>query len=72
MPKNFITLLTLTLITIVAFVVVVLVQTAFKSTIPTTTQNQLEPINPTIDLSLIEELERAATASNNLKPANDN
>jgi cell division protein FtsN len=59
MPKNFVTILTLTLITLVGFVVVVLAQTAFKSELPEATQQQIEPLNPEIDLNLIEELENS-------------
>ena len=59
MSKNLITLLTLTLFVLVAFVFIFLYQTFFKSTIPETTQQQTEPLNPEIDQTLIEELEKS-------------
>ena len=59
MSKNFITILTLTLITSAAFVFVFLYQTAVESTIPEATQQQIEPLNPDIDLNLIEDLEKS-------------
>lgn len=57
MSKNLITVLTLTLITLVSFVVVQLYQTAFKTTTPKATQEQIKPLDPEIDLNLIDELE---------------
>lgn len=59
MSKNLITLLTLTLFILVASVFIFLYQTFFKSTIPETTQQQIEPLNPEIDQTLIEELEKS-------------
>ena len=57
MSKNLVTLLTLTLITLVGFVVVMLAQTAFKSDLPKATKQQIEPLNPDIDVNLIKDLE---------------
>lgn len=59
MSKNAVPLLILTLITITGIVAFTLIQTAFKSTITEITQQQLEPLNPEIDLTLIEELEKS-------------
>ena len=59
MSKNFITILTLTLITLAAFVFVFLYQTVFESTIPEATQQQIEPLSPDVDLNLIEDLEKS-------------
>lgn len=60
MPKNLVTLLTLTLITISVFVLVILAQVAFRSTIPEATQDQLTPLDPNLNESLIEELETSS------------
>lgn len=57
MSRNLITVLTLTLITLLSVVVVVLAQTFLKSTLPETTKKQIEPLDPTLNLELIEELE---------------
>lgn len=57
MSKNIVTILTLTLITIVSFVLVSLYQTVFKTKIPEATQQQIEPLDPEIDVGLLEELE---------------
>lgn len=59
MPKNFITLLTITLIILAIFVAIFLYQTISESTIPEATQEQFEPLNPELDLSLIEDLEKS-------------
>ncbi len=59
MSKNLITILTLTLITLVVIVITVLVETTFKSTIPQATQDQITPVNPNIDVNLLQELEKA-------------
>ena len=59
MSKNFITLLTLTLIIVAIFVAIFLYQTISKSTIPEATQKQIEPLNPELDLGLIEDLEKS-------------
>ncbi len=59
MSKNLITLLTLTLFILAAFGFVFLYQTLSESTIPEATQQQVEPLNPEIDLSVIEELEKS-------------
>ena len=59
MSKNFITLLTLTLIIVAIFVAIFLYQTISESTIPEATQKQIEPLNPELDLGLIEDLEKS-------------
>ncbi len=59
MSKNFITILVLTLITLVGFVVVVLAQTTLQSELPEATKQQVAPLNPEIDLNLIEDLENS-------------
>ena len=59
MPKNFITLLSITLIIIVIFVAISLYQTTSKSTIPEATQKQIEPLDPDLNLNLIEDLEKS-------------
>lgn len=59
MSKNFITLLTITLIIVAIFVAIFLYQTISKSTIPEATQKQIEPLNPELDLGLIEDLEKS-------------
>ncbi|MCH8820932.1 hypothetical protein IID23_00225 [Patescibacteria group bacterium] len=57
MSRNLITVLTLTLITLLSVVIVVLAQTFLKSTLPEATKKQIEPLDPTLNLELIEELE---------------
>lgn len=57
MSRNLVTVLTLTLITLLSIVVVVLAQTSLKSTLPEATKKQVEPLDPTLNLELIEELE---------------
>lgn len=59
MSRNLTTLLTLTLITVVTFMVLILSQVIFKSTIPQATQQQIELLNPTLDTGLIEDLEKS-------------
>ena len=59
MSKSAVPLLILTLLTIASIVTFTLIQTAFKSTVPKATQQQLEPLDPEIDLTLIEELEKS-------------
>lgn len=59
MPKNFITLLSITLIIVVIFVAISLYQTTSKSTIPEATQKQIEPLDPDLNLNLIEDLEKS-------------
>ena len=59
MSKNFITLLTITLIIVVIFVAIFLYQTASDSTIPEATQEQIESLNPELDLDLIGDLEKS-------------
>ena len=57
MSRNLIPILTLALIIVVIFVVVLLAQATLQTTIPEATQKQIEPLNPNLDISLIEELE---------------
>ena len=57
MSRNLIPILTLALIIVVSFVVVLLAQATLKTTIPEATQKQIEPLNPNLDIGLIEELE---------------
>ncbi len=59
MSRNIVTILTLTLFTLLTVVGVVLAQTFLKSTLPETTQKQIEPLDPTLNLELIEELENS-------------
>ena len=59
MSKNFITLLTITLIILAIFVTIFLYQTVTDETIPEATQEQIEPLNPELDLSLIDDLEKS-------------
>ena len=59
MSRNLVTILTLTLITLLSVVVVVLAQTSLKSSLPEATKKQVEPLDPTLNLELIEELENS-------------
>ena len=59
MSRNIVTILTLTLFTLLSVVGVVLAQTFLKSTLPEATQKQIEPLDPTLNSELIEELENS-------------
>ncbi len=59
MSKRLITIFLLTLITIVAFVTFQLFNFMTKSTIPEPTQKQLEPLDPQLDKSVIEDLDKS-------------
>lgn len=56
MPKNIVNLLVLTLITLILWVTFQLFQITTRSSLPTATQKQLQPLDPNLDFGLIEDL----------------
>ena len=56
MNRNLATVLLLTFITIVIWVAFQIFKTTTESTIPTPTQKQIEPLNPSLDKKVLEEL----------------
>lgn len=59
MSKKLIPILFLTLITLVTWVVFQVFKITTSSTIPSPTQKQLEELDPTLDKSVLEDLEGA-------------
>lgn len=59
MNKNLVTILLLTLITVVVWVAFQVLRITTSPIIPAPTQSQLEPLDPTLDKSVLQDLENS-------------